>query len=164
MIPSITMIDSGFDNCIKLDNFLRASKGLVFRGGGKKAKYEWIKEVLGRIDFRHMEKKGKGIVRQYLSKITGYSSSQLTRLISKYLQGKLKLADYQRHKFTTKFSSVDIALLLKTDNLHLRLNGKATKAILIREYLKFGHSEYQNISKISVSHIYNLRQAGIYKS
>src|SRR3989344_3788553 len=164
MIPNITMIDSGFDNCTKLDNFLRSSKGLAFSGGGKKAKYEWIKEVLGRVNFRGLEKKERGTVREYLSKVTGYSTSQLTRLISKYLQGSLRLADYQRHKFTTRFSPADIALLLKTDNLHLRLNGRATKAILIRECLKFGHSEYENISKISVSHIYNLRQTRFYTS
>ena len=158
------MIDSGFDNCTKLDNFLRSSKDLAFSGGGKKAKYEWIKEVLGRVNFRGLEKKERGTVREYLSKVTGYSTSQLTRLISKYLQGSLRLADYQRHKFTTRFSPADIALLLKTDNLHLRLNGRATKAILIRECLKFGHSEYENISKISVSHIYNLRQTRFYTS
>lgn len=164
MIPNITMIDSGFDNCIKLDNFLRSSRGLAFSGGGKKAKYEWIKEVLGRVSFRSLDKKERGIVREYLEKVTGYSTSQLTRLISKYLQGKLHLKDYQRHKFTTRFTPTDIALLLKTDNLHLRLNGRATKAILIRECLKFGHSEYENISKISVSHIYNLRQTRFYTS
>lgn len=164
MIPNITMTDSGFDNCIKLDGFLRASKGLVFSGGGKKAKYEWIKEVLSRVSFRSLGKKERGTVREYLSKVTGYSPSQLTRLISKYLQGKLKLADYERYKFATRFTPKDIALLVKTDNLHLRLNGRATKAILIRECLRFGHSEYENISKISVSHIYNLRQTRIYKS
>ena len=89
MIPNITMIDSGFNNCIKLDNFLRASKELAFSGGNKKAKYEWIKEVLGRVGFRTLEKKERGIVREYLEKVTGYSPSQLTRLISKYLKGKL---------------------------------------------------------------------------
>lgn len=164
MIPNITMIDSGFDNCIKLDNFLRASKGLVFSGGGKKAKYGWVKEVLGRVSFRHLEKKERGTVREYLEKVTGYSTSQLTRLISKYLKGKLVLKDYQRHKFTTRFTPADIALLVKTDNLHLRLNGNATKAILNREYLVFGKTEYAKISKISRSHIYNLRQTRIYKS
>jgi len=158
------MIDSGFDNCIKLDNFLRASRGLKFSGGDKKAKYAWVKEVLNRVDFRHLEKKERGTVREYLSKVTGYSTSQLTRLISKYLQGKLILKDYQRHKFTTRFTPLDIAILVKTDNLHLRLNGRATKAILLREYQVFGHLEYERISKISVSHIYNLRQTRFYTS
>lgn len=164
MIPNITMIDSGFDNCIKLDNFLRSSKGLIFSGGGKKAKYEWVKEVLGRVSFKSLEKKERGIVREYLEKVTGYSTSHLTRLISKYLQGKLFLANYQRHKFTTRFSPADIALLVKTDNFHLRLNSNATKKILEREYLVFGNLEYEKISKISRSHIYNLRQTRFYTS
>lgn len=163
MIPNITMIDSGFDNCIKLDNFLRASKGLAFSGGGKKAKYEWIKEVLGRVDFRHLEKKERGIVREYLEKVTGYSTSQLTRLISKYLQGKLFFKDYQRHKFTTRFTPADIALLVKTDNAHSRLSAPATLAILLREYLIYGHLEYEKICQISGAHLYRLRQTRIYK-
>ncbi|MDO8638283.1 MAG: integrase [Candidatus Daviesbacteria bacterium] len=164
MIPNITMIDSGFDNCIKLDNFLKASSGLVFSGGGKKAKYEWVKEVLGRVNFRHLEKKERGTVREYLEKITGYSTSQLTRLISKYLQGKLIFKDYQRHKFTTHYSPTDIALLVKTDNAHSRLNGKAAKAILLREYQIFGNLEYERICQISVAHIYNLRETRFYLS
>ena len=70
------MIDSGFDNCNKIDNFLRASKDLKFSGeGSKKAKYKWIKEVLGRVDFRHLKKKDRGIIREYLSKVTDYSTS-----------------------------------------------------------------------------------------
>jgi len=99
-----------------------------------------------------LQKKERGIVREYLEKVTGYSTSQLTRLISKYLQGRLFLKDYQRHKFTTRFTPLDIALLVKTDNLHLRLNGHDTKAILQREYLVFGKAEYEKISKISRSH------------
>lgn len=74
------------------------------------------------------------------------------------------LNSYQRHEFTTKFTPSDIALLIKTDNLHLRLNGNATKKILQREYLIFGNLKYKKISKISISHIYNLRQTKIYKS
>ncbi|MBI2074418.1 MAG: hypothetical protein HYT83_01105 [Candidatus Levybacteria bacterium] len=158
------MIDSGFDNCIKLDNFLRASKGLAFSGGGKKAKYDWVKGVLNRVSFRHLEKKERGIVREYIGKITSYSPAQITRLIAGYLEGKLFLREYQRHKFTTKYSVQDIALLVKTDNGHSRLNGPATLAILQREYLVYDHLEYVNISKISVTHLYRLRQTRIYQS
>ena len=46
----------------------------------------------------------------------------------------------------------------RTDILHRTPNGLSTKAILMREVITFGHTEYQNISNISVSHIYNIRK------
>lgn len=165
MIPNITMIDSGFDNCIKLDNFLKASEGLAFSGGGKKAKYAWIKNILKRLDFRSLTKKEKGIIREYLAKVTGYSSSQLTRLISKYLiKGDLNLKEYHRNKFSVKYTASDIAHLVETDNLHSRLNGVATRRILEREYQNYGHLDFKNISQISVSQIYRLRGSKRYIS
>ncbi len=164
MIPNITMIDSGFDNCTKLDNFLRASKGLIFSGGNKKAKYEWIKDLLNRVRFRHLSKKERGIVREYIGKVTGYSVPQITRLLSKYISGKLFVKEYQRHRFITKYSASDIAFLAKTDNAHSRLNGVATKAIFQREYLTYHHLEYEKISKISVAYIYILRGSMFYQT
>ena len=59
---------------------------------------------------------------------------------------------------------MDIALLIKTDNLHERMSGPAIKEILEREYMVFGKEEYKNISKISESHIYNLRKTRQYVS
>jgi hypothetical protein len=56
------------------------------------------------------------------------------------------------------YGSGDIALLIKTDIAHSRLNGKATQKILQREYMIFGKDEYATISKISVSHLYNIRR------
>lgn len=96
--------------------------------------------------------------------MTGYSNTQMSALILQYLEGRLFLKEYQRHKFTTKFSPADIALLVKTDNIHQRLNGVATKKILEREYQKYGHLEYEKISKISVSHLYNLRGTRFYQT
>ena len=104
------MIDSGFDNCTKLDNFLRASKGLAFSGGNKKEKYNWIKETLNKVSFRNLVKKERGIVREYIGKITSYSPAQISRLIANYLEGRLFLREYQRHKFVTKFTISDVAL------------------------------------------------------
>jgi len=98
--------------------------------GLKKEKYQWVKEVLNRFDFRHLKKGERGTVREYIQKVTGYSNAQMTRLIAKYLSGKLIFLDYQRHSFPTRYSPSDIALLSKTDNIHQRLNGYATKQIL----------------------------------
>lgn len=52
----------------------------------------------------------------------------------------------------------------KTDELHLRLSEGATKEILRREFEIFHHNNFQTISRISHSHITNLRHSLIYKN
>ena len=76
---------------------------------------------------------------------------------------KLFLATITHHSFPTKYAPSDIALLVKTDNSHCRLNAVATKRILVREFTVFGKVQYKKISQISVSHIYNLRQEQLYR-
>lgn len=161
---NITMIDTGLNNFNALGRFLNGVPTIKFLGSSKKEKYSWVKEVLNRFNFRHLKKGDKGTVRKYIQKITGYSNSQTSRLIAKYLKGKLYFASYKRHSFPTKYSPLDIALLCKTDNIHQRLNGFATKQILLREYRVFGKTEYEKISKISVAHLYRLRTTRIYSS
>ena len=161
---NITMIDTNLNDFNALGKFLNGIPPVKFSGGSKKQKYEWVKEVLVRFNFRKIGKSERGEVREYIQKITGYSNAQLSRLIVKYLKGKLYFVEYQRHSFPTRYSPADIVLLSKTDNIHQRLNGYATKQILVREYLKFGKLEYEKISKISVAHLYRLRTTRIYLS
>ena len=105
-----------------------------------------------------LSKKDKHIVLGYLNFFTGYSKSHLKRLMQKAIKGKLIYnPSRKRNKFAKKYFPTDIALLIKTDVLHNCLSGEATKKILSREYEKFGKSNYVTISKISVSHIYNIR-------
>lgn len=58
----------------------------------------------------------------------------------------------------------DIALLARTDELHDYLSGPAIKKIMEREYEVYGHTEFGNISRISVAHLYNLRRSNIYRN
>lgn len=121
------MIDTGLNNFNDLGKFLNGVPDITFSGTSKKEKYEWVKKVLSRFNFRYLRKDDRGTVREYIQKITGYSNSQMSRLIAKYLESKLIFLDYQRHKFPTRYSPSDIALLCKTDNIHQRLNAFATK-------------------------------------
>jgi len=123
-----------------------------------------VKEVLNRFNFRHLKKGERGEVREYIQKVSGYSNAQMSRLIVKYLKGKLIFVNYQRNSFPTRYLPSDIALLSKTDNIHNRLNGYATRQILIREYQVFSKAEYERISHISVAHIYRLRTTRVYTS
>ena len=162
---NITMTDSRLSHSNQLETFLEGSKEISFESlNSKKEKYNWIREILVRFDFRRLKKKERGVVRGYLKKISGYSDAQLTRLIKRYFKGKLIWRTYNRNIFPTKYTPKDIALLNLTDNAHSCLNGWSTKKILIREYSEFKKQDYENIKDISVAHIYNLRRTRQYKS
>jgi len=163
---NITMIDSRLSHCNQLKTFLGGTKEILFSSSSKnkEEKYDWIKDVLTRFDFRHLSKKERGMIREYIQKISGYSDSQLTRLIKRYLRGRLFVNKYQKYVFPVKYSPDDIALLCQTDNAHSRLNAYATKEILIREHMIFKKQEYQTIKNISPAHIYNLRKTRFYVS
>lgn len=162
---NITMTDSQLSSSSQLKTFLTGSKEISFESlNSKRDKYNWIREILVRFDFRRLKKKERGIVRGYLKKISGYSDAQLTRLIKRYFKGKLIWRTYNRNIFPTKYTPGDIALLNLTDNAHSCLNGWSTKKILIREYSEFKKQDYKNIKDISVAHIYNLRKTRQYRS
>lgn len=58
----------------------------------------------------------------------------------------------------------DVALLARTDELHDCLSGPATKKIMEREWDIYGHSDFRNICRISIAHLYNLRRSHLYRS
>jgi transposase InsO family protein len=143
--------------------FIEGSQEIEFRGLNAHEKYKWIEEVLKRFRYPKLQKEGKGLIKSYLLKVTGYSRAQLTRLIRLYQQsGKIQPAKYRRHRFPQKYNAEDVALLAKTDELHGWLSGPATKKIMERENEVYGHYEYAIIAAISVAQIYNLRRSQRY--
>jgi len=97
--------------------------------------------------------------------MTGFSDSQLGRLIArKKKTGKILPSSKKRNSFPTVYDTNDVARLIDTDNNHERLSGPAAKRILLREYEMFGKKEYAKLSRISISHIYNLRAKRQYES
>ena len=152
-------------NLADLNNFMKGNNDLGFNFTCKKDSYEWIESVLGRFNYFGSGKKQKGVLKKYLIKMTGYTDRHLKRLIRQYGRfGNLPVKDVRtRHKFDTVYSNEDLDLLAKTDNLHNRLNGMAVKKIFETEYFFYHKQEYKRLSKISVSHIYNLRQTVVYQ-
>ena len=148
------------NNIEDIDEYLKSNKDLGISLVIEKAKdkYKFIKNLLKNIKYKKLDKKEKGIVFKYISFFTKYSSSHIKRLISKWKNKKLFYSSNRiRNKFPLIYKPEDITLLIQTDVAHERLNGKATKEILHREFHIFKKKEYETISKISISHIYNIR-------
>lgn len=120
--------------------------------------------MVDRLKYNKLSKKNKKVVLNYLKKITGYKKRQLLRLVSQAVIGELKRKPYKKLNPQRIYTSFDIKLLEKTDELHLRLSEGATKEILRREFEIFHHQNYQTISHISHSHITNLRHHRLYNN
>jgi hypothetical protein len=159
----ITMNTKWFSTIEDVRKFLEGSDGLAFEGESIEEKHQFIQSIMARFLYEKLSKKDKGVIRACIEKVTGYGPAQITRLIQQYVQNQqITRSNSRQNRFKQKYSEQDILLLVETDKLH-ELNGAAIKKIMERE-VKSGHTEYANISQISVSHLYNLRKDRRYRN
>ncbi|MGI8745378.1 MAG: hypothetical protein ACR2NN_22945 [Bryobacteraceae bacterium] len=160
----IRMQNAGVLTWEQIQEFLRGSEGIEFSGQSRAELYGWVQQVLVGQEYAGQDKKQRGAIRAYLSKMTGRSLPQITRLIRKYRQeGMVQAAVYRRRQFPVKYGSSDIALLAETDCAHGWLSGPATLRIMKREIEEFGNNEYARLAEMSVAHVYNLRHSTRYR-
>ena len=126
----------------------------------RKQAYEHIARVLRRFSYWKLGKADKGLLRRYLAHTTGLSRAQLARLIRRYLaDGELgDRRERAARPFRRKYTRADILLLAATDELHGRLSGPATLALLKRAWEVFGDARYERLAGLSNGHLYNLRR------
>lgn len=142
----------------QMEEFLKSNDFIQMEIGSDPEKYEFLKTVLIKTGYAKLRKKEKAIVIRYLKFLTGYSRGHTKKLVNRWRKGLLFWnPGRKRNKFPVKYFATDIERLIDTDITHQCLNGKATKEILRRESEIFGKKEYANIARISISHLYNLR-------
>lgn len=151
-------------NQAQINEFLKASEGIEFAGQSRAEVYGWVQQTLVSQEYQKQGKKGRGVIRSLLSKVTGRSLPQITRLIRAHVQtGVVEARGYRRHKFATKYKQGDVVRLAEVDRVHERLSGPATLRILQREYREFRQEKFARLAEISVSHLYNLRNSVAYR-
>jgi transposase InsO family protein len=157
---TLTMKDTALSSIKEVKKFLKSSRKVEFRRGNREEAYCWMEQTLEKFGYCSLSRGNKGIMKQYLKKVTGYSRAQLTRFIAQYRKtGKIKERRYKRNRFNKRYTMEDIRLLAKTDELHSFPNGVALKKILDRMAVMYGDKRYENISSISMQHIYNMRKS-----
>jgi len=148
----------------QIREFLKGSQSIEFSGQNRAELYQFVQRVLVAQQYAVQGKRQRGAVRAYLSKVTGLSLPQMTRLIRQYREaGVVEAADYRRRRFPSKYTRRDVALLAEVDGAHDWLSGPATVGILQREYEQYGQAEYARLAGISVAHVYNLRRSARYR-
>ena len=149
----------------QMEAFLAGSQAIAFAvASNKDERYQFVEKILKRFSYPRLKRCEKGIVRQFLRKVSGYSRAQLARMIERYSkQGTLKRYQKTTQGFERIYSAGDTQLLAQLDQRHDTPNGFMVKKLCERAYHEFDDQAYKQLSHISVSHIYNLRHSSDYK-
>jgi transposase InsO family protein len=144
--------------------FLEASEEVRFQSEDREELYEWVSRILRQQDYGRLKRDGKGLMRQYVAKMTGLSRAQTARLIGSYQRGEaVQRRRYRRHRFPCRYTSSDIELLAQVDEAHETLSGPATQKILQREFHEFHDARYQRLAGLSVAQLYRHRRSRTYR-
>src|ERR1700731_693843 len=89
----------------QIRGFLAGGGEVRFTGLRRAEVYSWVERTLVRHEYAGLGRPGKGLVRQYVARMTGLSGAQVTGLIAEHRKtGRVKAAEYQRTKFATRCS------------------------------------------------------------
>jgi len=112
-----------------------------------------------------LRKKEKSLVKKYLITMTGYSETQIDRLIRrKKTKGIITKQKRTQPEFERVYTPEDVALLAEVDNAENRRTGAAVKKTCRDMYYIYKDVRFERLAKISVSHLYNLRGTRVYES
>lgn len=154
----VTMLDDSLLETIEnLRKFLDGVLPIIFRPLRREERAQWIRSTLVRFKYLTLRRSEKHTVHRYLAKLSGLSRAQVFRHIAAYKDNLPICAPYRRHCFPVTYTQGDVALLAEADNLHERLNGAATIAIMCQECV-LGDLRYERLKGISVSRLYDLRK------
>jgi hypothetical protein len=162
----IDMNEAQVSTVDKMRQVLTGTQALEFRQAGDDAgRYAWIDAVLRRMDYRQLKRPERGVALAYLQRLSGYSRSQVTRLVSRWMARKPLVKQYRapEHAFARRYTPLDVALLAEVDRAMGTLSGPATACVLRRQRDVFGDARFERLGSISVGHLYNLRNSATYR-
>ena len=144
----------------QLSAFLEGTQRVAFEvASDKDSRYQWIQRTLVKFRYKSLRKPDKGVLIQYLVKVSGYSRQQITRLVKQYRDtGRLVRRQRTAKGFSRRFTDDDIRLLVTMDMRHNTPNGLTMKKLCERAYVVFDEQAYHRLASISVAHLYNLRK------
>ncbi|MFT5118155.1 MAG: hypothetical protein ACI9NY_001693 [Kiritimatiellia bacterium] len=161
MIMSLEQLNSIDD----VRGFLEGTQAVIFGvAATKKERYRWVQKALVKHRYMLLNKAGKGLMTRYLMKVTSYSHVQTKRLIRQYVNtGKVTVRFARGNGFKPTYTSADVRLLARMDELHGQPSGAVIKRFCERAHDNFNDSAHERLASISVSHLYNLRSSKTYQ-
>ncbi|MEO1768073.1 hypothetical protein [Thiobacter aerophilum] len=135
--------------------FLDGASAVQFQAVEREARHRFVEAVLRRFDYPRPGRTGCGLILRFLSKMTGYSRQQTTRLVAQW-RADGRLADRRgppAQPFPRRDSEPNARLLAELDQLHHTLSGPTTKKLTQRAVRRYGQTEYARLPRISVAHL-----------
>ena len=157
----------------QLQEFLNATQEISFTsapGGGDQQRYEHISRVLKRFAYPGLGKVERGVVLAYIRRTSGYSRSQITRLVGRWESNRLAAMPLVKRygrpavPFARKYTGADVELLVEMDRANEDVCGVAIVHLLRRALTVYGDQRYERLADLSVSHLYNLRKRADYQA
>ena len=169
----INMDEAKLRTIAQLQEFLDATLEISFTGtpgNNDSQRYEHISRVLKRFEYPGRGKGERGVVLAYLRRTSGYSRAQLTRLVGRWEANRLAPVPLAKRygapsiPFARKYSAADVGLLAQMDRANEDVCGRAIVHLLRRAFVVYGDQRYERLSKLSASHLYNLRKSAGYRA
>jgi len=155
----IDMNDEQLHTLAQVQAFLDGTVAVEFAVATEE-RYGFIARTVRRFGYARLKRAQKAVVLRFLERVSGYSRQQLARLVKRGCGGGQLTKRYRgsRTSFARTYTSADVLLLAHTDSLHGTLSGLATKKLMERAFDLFREVRYERLARISVGHLYNLRQ------
>jgi hypothetical protein len=96
----------------------------------------FVAKVLHRFRYFSRPKGQRGVLFEYMQRLSGYSRQHLSRLIAQYRDTHSiePATRASRTSFSRKYQAEDVVLLAQTDSWHDTLSGPATQVLLRRAF------------------------------
>jgi len=148
----------------EMAEFVRSHRHMKWSATGQKSVYGLIEGVLKAQRYRHLNKGQKGVVKEFLAKVTALSRAQITRLIGRWIQTRrIERQPGRQPNFPRRYTAADVAVLAEVDAAHEDLSGPAVRYLCQRGWKVYVDKRFERLAGISSSHIYNLRKSAAYQ-
>src|SRR3990167_10960589 len=162
---TISMQDDHIVSIAGLRELAKLSRNAVFARTNRDEAYAWIGRALGKFRYFSETKKNRGVIKAYVRAMTGYSDTQLDRLIArKKAWGRIVPKERTQPVFPRVYTVEDVARIAEVDNAEVRRNGRALQKTLSDMYRGYGDRRLEQLANISVAPLYNLRGTRICQS
>ena len=148
----------------EIRTFMEGNRPMDFRSADRADAYEFVRRTLVRFRYGALDKPSKGLLKEYLGKVTGLSRAKLTRLI-----GPTGQSGASRTAAAARRGRLSGATWSPTFVCSRRSTGSsaggaaATRRVLQRQFEVFGDLRFERLAGLSNSHLYRLRQTTTYR-
>lgn len=162
----VTLHTQGLKTLAEVQAFVSSNETISFTLTDRVAAYGWMTDTLKQFHYGRCSRADKGVLRQYLSKVTGFSRAQVARCIKQFTEDGM-IQDRRRAPavpFTRRYTTEDIRLLAEMDALHGTISCTTMRKLCERAFKVHGDVRFERLADISNGHLYNLRQHKVYQA